>query len=312
MSSYDPPTAEQIASLVEPIESDQLSGEETSDGAKADEPTDDKTTEGSDKTDDGGEAKGSDGAESKSDDDKAGSSGKDPDGEDAGKGEDAGTSAITLGDKEYTEAEITQIIKDNANNENWTKTNTENAQENAANADRIKEAAGFLEKLVADPEALELLQDITGLKLDDKALESIKSIKGLGESEDGAPSDIDLLRAENAILQWRQEHMGEFADQTAWDKFLTFGIEQKEPSIDKAHILWAAQGAPAKVKAAEDKQAEAESRAVTAEKAAKEAPPSPLGKGAKAFKTDFTPSQDGTYDDARKASAGMLKEVMSG
>ena len=304
MTSYDPPTAEQIASLVVPIESDQLSGEETSDGAKPDEPIDDKTTED--------KANASNGGEPKSDEEKAGSSGKDPGGEDAGKGKDAGTSAITLGDKEYTEAELTQIIKDNANNENWTKTNTENAQENAAVANKLKEALGFLEKLSADPETLELLQDITGLKLDDKALESIKSIKGLGGSEDGAPSDIALLRAENAILQWRQEHMGEFADQTAWDKFLVFANEQKEPSIDKAHILWTAQGAPAKVKAAEDKQAEAESRAVTAEKAAKEAPPSPLGKGAKAFKTDFTPSKDGTYDDARKASAGMLKEVMSG
>ena len=295
-----------------PVESEQLPGKDTPDGDKPGEPANDQTKEGETKPGDGSETKPGDGSETKSEDGKDGSNGRVSDGKDAGEGKDAGTSAITLGDKEYTAEDLTQIIKDNANNENWTKTNTENAQENAAVANKLKEALGFLEKLSADPEALELLQDITGLKLDDKTLESIKSIKGLGSSEDGAPSGIDLLRAENAILQWRQQHMEEFADQPEWDKFMAFATEHREPAIDKAHILWKAQGADAKVKVAEDKQAEAESRAVAAEKAAKEAAPAPLGKGAKVFKTDFKPSKDGSYDDAREASAGMLKEVMSG
>ncbi len=311
MSTYEPPTAEQIASLVEPDESDQLSGEDTSDGKGTGESTDGKTNEDDGKSSEGGEAKAGDGDESKSKDGENGSNGKSSDGEDAGKGDEAGASAITLGDKEYTAEELTQIVKDHANNENWTKTNTETAQGNAAAADSIKGALGFLEKLAADPEALDLLQDLTGIKLDDEALENIKAVKGLAGSEDGAPSDIELLRIEHAILQWRQAHMEEFADQTEWEKFLTFATDQQEP-IDKAHVLYSAQGADAKVKAAEEKQAEAESRATAAEKAAKETPPAPIGKGAKGFETDFKPSKDGTYDDARKASTGMLKEAMSG
>lgn len=313
MTSYDPPTAEQIASLVDDDVSDQLSGkEDTSDGEGTGESADGKTNEGDDKTGDGGEAKGSDGGEAKSDDGKDGSNGKDSDGEDAGTGDDAGTGAITLGDKEYTAEELTLIVKDQANNENWAKTNTEKAQENAAAADRIKEGLAFLEKLAADPDALELLQDVTGIKLDDKALESIKAIQGMAGSEDGAPSGIDILRAENAILQWRQEHMDEFADQAGWDKFMAFATEHQEPSIDKAHILWKAQGADERLKAAEEETAKEKSRADAAEKAAKESPPAPTGEGAHAFQTEFKPSKDGTYDEARKASAGMLKEVMSG
>ncbi|KKL13021.1 hypothetical protein LCGC14_2529940, partial [marine sediment metagenome] len=253
MTSYDPPTAEQIASLVDDDESDQLSGkEDTSDGEETGESADGKTNEGDDKADDGGEAKGSDGDEAKSDDGEDGSNGKDSDGEAAGKGDDAGAGAITLGDKEYTAEELTLIVKDHANNENWTKTNTENAQENSAAADRIKEGLAFLEKLAADPDALELLQDVTGIKLDDKALESIKAIQDMAGSEDGAPSDIDVLRAENAILQWRQQHMDEFADQAGWDKFMEFATEHREPSIDKAHILWKAQGSEERLKAAEE------------------------------------------------------------
>ncbi len=311
MTTYDPPTAEQIASLVDDDEGDQLSGDETPSGEENGEPADGKTNEGDGKTTDGGEANDGDGGEAKSKDGEDGSNGKDSDGEDAGKGEEAGASAITLGDKEYTAEELTQIVKDHANNETWEKTNTEKAQEIAAAANGIKGALEYLEKLAADPEALELLQDVTGIKLDDAALESIKAVKGLGGSEDGAPSDIDVLRAENAILQWRQSHMDEFADQAEWDKFMAFATEHQEPSIDKAHILWNAEGAPERIAAAETKAAEEKDRADAAEKAAQESPPAPTGKGAKAFKTDFKPSKDGSYDAAREASAGMLREVMS-
>ncbi len=310
MTSYTPPTAEQIESLVDDDVSDQLPGDETPSGEETGDSTDGKANEGDGKPNDGGEANDGDGGEAKPNDGEDGSSGKPSDGEDSGVGDDAGASAITLGDKEYTAEELTQIVKDHTNNENWAKTNTEKAQEIAATATSIKDALGYLTKLAADPDALELLQDVTGITLDKAALESIKAVQGLGGSEDGAPSDIDILRAENAILQWRQSRMDEFADQTEWEKFMVFAKKNNEPSIDKAHILWKAQGADERLQAAEEKTAKETARADAAEKAAKEAPPAPTGKGAHAFKSDFKPSKDGSYDGAREASAGMLREVI--
>ena len=311
-TGFTPPTPEQIASLEVPEESDQLSDEGTSDGENPDESADRKTNEGDGDTGDGGEANGGEGGEAKSEDGEDGSDGEDTDGEDAGIGSDASTDAITLGEKEYSTEKLTQIVKDHDNNEAFAKANTERAQEIAATLGKIKGTLEFIGKLTADSEQLELLQDLAGVRLDEKALAGFKEIQELSESTDGAPSEIDLLRAEKVVSDWRFTHLEEFGKQENWDKFVQFASEKHEPDIDKAHTLFKAEGADDRLKEAQDKTAKEKDRADAAEKALKEAPPAPLGKGAKAFKTDFKPDKDGSYDGARKASAGMLKEAMKG
>lgn len=307
-----PPTAEQIASLVEPDESDQLSDEGTSDGEKPDESADGKTKEGGENTDDGGEAKDGADGEPKSKDGEDGSDGKDTDGEDAGEGSDAGTDAITLGEKEYSTEQLTQIVKDHDNREAFAKANTERAQEIAATLDKTKGVLGFIGKLIADPESLETLQALTGVQLDEKALAEFKEVQELSESKGDAPTELDIIRAELTVNQWRMAHLKEFSEQEAWDRFVQFASEKQEPDIDKAYTLFKADGAPERIAAAEKETAKEKIRADAAEKAAEESPPAPLGRGPKKITTDFKPSKDGTYGAARDASAGMLKEAMKG
>ncbi len=309
-TGYKSPTPEQIESLVIPDESDQLSEEGTSNGDGTDESADGKTNEGDDNTGDGSEAGAGGEDEPKSEDGEDGSDGEGADGEDAGEGDEAGTGTITLGEKEYSTEQLTQIVKDHDNNEKFAKANTERAQDLAATLEKTKGILEFIGKLTADPEQLELLQDLTGVQLDEKALENIKDLQGLSESDDGAPTELALLRAEKVVSDWRMEHMEEFGKSDEWEKFVQFATEKQEPDIDKAYTLYKAEGAEDRVAAAEAKTAAEKERADAAEKAAKEGPPAPTGKGAKGFKTDFKPSKDGTYDAAREASAGMIRDAM--
>jgi len=310
-TGFTPPTAEQLESVVIPDETDQLAEDDgTSDGKKPGESADEGTNEGDENTDNGGEAKDGADDEAESQDGEDGSDGKDTDGEDAGSGEEAGTSAFTLGEKKYSTEDLTQIVTDHENNENFAKANTERAQEIAATLGKTKGVLEFIGKLVADPEQLELLQDLTGVQLDEKALSEIKDIQELSESTDGAPSEIDLLRAESVVNQWRIAHLEEFGKEEDWDRFVTFAEAKKEPDIDKAYTLFKAEGADDRVAAAEKKAAEEKERADAAELAAMDAPPAPLGKGAQSFTTDFKPSKDGTFDGATKAAASMIRDAM--
>ncbi len=301
---YESPTAEQLASVVDSEDTDQLDGSaDTSDGEDTDSNDDDATNaDDTDSEDTGGEDESSD--------DDSGSDGEETDGEDTGNENEASDSTFKHGDTEYKNDELATIIDEHKNNANWTKTNTEKAQLIANQADQIKGILPLLEKVAADEEALELLQDMTGIELDKDALDNLKAVSGLG-TPDGKPTGYQLLRAENVILQFQMANEEFRSDPAKFSEFMQFNIDQKAQSIDQAYTLWKAKDADSRIEAAEKATAVEKERADAAEKGGsrKNSKPAPTGKGAKKISTTFKPSSDGTYDDARNFVAGKIKGI---
>ncbi len=303
---YESPTAEQLESVVDSEDSDQQDGDEnTSGGEDAGNDSDDGTNaDGTGSEDAGGEDESGDGG--------GGSDGDDSGGEDTGDDDGASKSVFTHADVEYGKEELAKIIDDNTNNANWTKTNTEKAQAIATQADQIKGVIPLLEKVLADEDALSLLSELTGVKLDDKVLADLKEVSGLG-TLDGKPTEMEVLRTEVGMLRF-QVSKDEFRDDPAkFQEFIEFGTAQKAQSIDQAYTLWQAKDADSRIKAAEDATLKEKERADAAEKGGgkKNSKPAPTGKGAKKIASTFKPSKDGTYDDARNFIAGKIKDVFT-
>lgn len=310
MSEYESPPADKMESVVTSENTDQPSGEEdTSTEDNNGTSTEEETNEGGTNSDNG--------TESESDSDEDGSADEDSDGEDADSDDDASKSAFTHGEKDYTAEELGKIIDERSNNANWEKSNTEKSQalgaekqSIATQADKIKGILPILEKVVGDADALEDLQTLTGIKLDQKVLDEIKEVAGLG-TPDGQPNELDIAKTELDLLRF-QLSVDEFRNNyRAFEEFINYAAKEGAPSIDQAYKLWSAKGADERVKAAEAKAKEAEERADAAEKGSGKPKPPPRSRGAQKITKKFEPSKDGTYEGARKIAEGRMGSIVS-
>ncbi len=279
--------------------------DEQSEGGSDDKGSGDGAKGGTKTNDDG---KGKDGDESKG-------------GTDGGtKGDQTGESPkpFTLDGKEYDEKALEGIVRENQNNENWNKTNTENAQANADRAKAMDKVLEVVEKITSDEDAVEVLQDY-GYKLSKEDIQQVR--KAAAEAGPAKPKEEtgtqdatgdEVGKLKERLDQMENERQFERDLQTfvtkdddcrkAFDTtekvegFLKFMADNGLTDMDKAFGLYTA-----------------EQRAETAEKALEEAgggkrsPNAPLGKGAREIKTDFKPvTGDFGYDAAGEASRKRL------
>lgn len=304
--SYESPTAEQLESVVDSEETDQLDGSEDTDVNDDTEHDDDDQTNADD--DSGEDTDGED----ESGDDDGGSDGEDDGNEDDGDDSEASDTTFKIGETEYKEEDLAKIIDEHKNNANWSKSNTEKAQAIATNADQIKAIMPLFEAVAADADSLEILQDMAGITLDKEALDGLREVAGLG-TPDGQPSGAQILQAENSLLRFQMANDEFRNDPAKFAEFMQFNVDQKAQSLEQAHTLWKAKDADSRIKAAEEATAKEKERADAAEKGSKNknSPPAPTGKGAKKINTTFKPSADGTYDDARNFVSSKMKDVFS-
>ncbi len=283
------------------------------------ETTDEQSEGGSDDNKPGDDTKGDTKTNDGGDDKKAGTESKgDDDGDTKGVKTGEPPKPFTFDGKEYNQEALEGIIREHQNNENWNKTNTENAQANKATAKAMDKVLEVVEKIASDEDAVEVLQDY-GYNLSKEDIQQVR--KAAAEAKPAKPKEdtgaqaatgdeigklkerIDQVETERQFERDLQtfatkddDHRKAFDTPEKVDGFLKFMVDNGIPDMDKAYGLYTA-----------EQRAEAAEKELNEVKGGERSPNAPLGKGPREIKSDFKPvTGDFGYDAAGEATRKTL------